>query len=296
MHTHVHAHLHIHAYTQSHIHIDTNKDKYSDIYTNEKWFSDLGSTIPYLPTAPSSMHTVHLLNVVSANIVVAAAVVVVVVVVVVDAMVPRFKPPLPWVWAFCGGRFGVVLQRQVDTAWGVAAGLPSRDVTEVYITCFKHTIMMLLRSSPQVSITPSVSVVSISSKLATIFPRTRPVGVRPLTLRLTVQYGECTCLVPAGSRLYSLVLNAARGFQEELFTTVVTLLGCCVQATVFGQFAHLIAALDGGATTFKRQISDMVDSMAYHDFPSSLKVWDNAIRALLLGRGRVRGGQIEGAL
>ena len=52
----------------------------------------------------------------------------------------------------------------------------------------------------------------------------------------------------------------------------LTLVGACVQATVFGQFAYLIASLDGQATQFKRQISSIVDSMRYHDFPESLKV------------------------
>ena len=53
---------------------------------------------------------------------------------------------------------------------------------------------------------------------------------------------------------------------------VMTLVGACVQATVFGQVAHLIASLDGQATQFKRQISSIVDSMQYHEFPEALKV------------------------
>ena len=61
-------------------------------------------------------------------------------------------------------------------------------------------------------------------------------------------------------------------WQEELFGIAMTLIGACVQATVFGQFAHLIASLDGQATQFKRQISGIVDTMRYHDFPESLNV------------------------
>ena len=53
---------------------------------------------------------------------------------------------------------------------------------------------------------------------------------------------------------------------------VITVVGACVQAVVFGQFAHLIASLDGQSSQFKRQITTIVDSMMYHDFPESLKV------------------------
>ena len=52
----------------------------------------------------------------------------------------------------------------------------------------------------------------------------------------------------------------------------MTLTGACVQATVFGQFAHLISSLDSQATQFKRQLSSIVDSMSYHGFPESLRV------------------------
>ena len=66
----------------------------------------------------------------------------------------------------------------------------------------------------------------------------------------------------------------------------MTLIGAGVQATVFGQFAHLIASLDGQATNFKRQMASVVDSMAYHSFPDSLKVRNTVV--LTRNRTKIR--------
>jgi hypothetical protein len=59
---------------------------------------------------------------------------------------------------------------------------------------------------------------------------------------------------------------------EEIFCIIISLLGACVQGTVFGQVAHLIASIDGQAALFNRQMRDIGDRMNYHGFPEMLQV------------------------
>ena len=58
-------------------------------------------------------------------------------------------------------RYGVIIGQDVNSQWGVSAGLPGRSDGEVYITCLKHALMSLLRSSPHPAITTSVGIPAI---------------------------------------------------------------------------------------------------------------------------------------
>ena len=138
-------------------------------------------------------------------------------------------------------RYGIILGQNVNGPWGVSAGLPGRNDLQVYITCLKHVLTSLLRSAANPAITTQV-------RQGLCFPTQHE------------------------PQFQTLDTFAASHLQEELFAIALTLAGACVQATVFGQFAHLIASLDGQATHFKRQLSGIVDSMSYHGFPESLRV------------------------
>jgi hypothetical protein len=65
--------------------------------------------------------------------------------------------------------------------------------------------------------------------------------------------------------------HAAITYKEELFAVLSSLIGACIQGTVFGQVAHLIASMNGQSTAFQRQMQDIRDRMNYHKFPQYLQ-------------------------
>ncbi len=49
-----------------------------------------------------------------------------------------------------------MIEKDRFSGWGIEAGLPDKSEGEVYITCLKHSLMSLLRSTPNPAITPQV--------------------------------------------------------------------------------------------------------------------------------------------
>ena len=51
----------------------------------------------------------------------------------------------------------MIINQDLYSDWGVSADLPGKSEAEVYITCLKHTMMLLLRTSPHPAITTQVN-------------------------------------------------------------------------------------------------------------------------------------------
>ena len=60
--------------------------------------------------------------------------------------------------------------------------------------------------------------------------------------------------------------------REEICASLISLVGACVQGTVFGQVAHLIASINGQNAQFNKQMGDIRERMNYHNFPTTLQV------------------------
>lgn len=58
---------------------------------------------------------------------------------------------------------------------------------------------------------------------------------------------------------------------EEVFVLLTVLLGAAVQATVFGQIAHLISTMNRGQSAFEGRLKDITERMRYHRVPGELQ-------------------------